>query len=159
VGAVDVTLVSLEVVGFLVPLRHRAVTIGDLGPLQLRQLCVEMFGPHVNPNQAAVKGCRVSRDVNLVFEVAFGGFGRHVDAVAVDVEFPAVIDTANAALLVASEVERGAAVGAVRLDDPDFVIRVAKGDQILTEQAQAHGRAIRFGQLVGQHRRQPESPE
>ena len=116
-----------------------------------------MFGTHVNPDQPAVDGRGVSRDANLVFEVAFGRFGRHVDAVAVDVEFPAVIDTANAALLVASEVERCAAVRAVRLDHSDFVIRVAKGDQILTEQAQAHGRAIRLGQLVGQHRRQPES--
>jgi hypothetical protein len=97
--------------------------------------------------------------VNLVFEVAFGGFGRHLDAVAVDIEFPAMIDAANAALLVAPEVERGAAVRAVRLDDANFVIGVAKGDQILAEQAQTHGRAIRMGQLVRQHRRQPESPE
>ena len=40
---------------------------------------------------------------------------------------------------------------AVSLDDADFFIGVAKGDQILTEQA--HGRAIRMGNLVGQHRR------
>jgi hypothetical protein len=51
------------------------------------------------------------------------------------------------------------AARAVRLDHSDFVIRVAKGDQILTEQAQAHGRAIRLGQLVGQQRGQPESPK
>ena len=35
VGAVDVTLIPLEVVGLLEPLRHRAVAIGDVGPLQL----------------------------------------------------------------------------------------------------------------------------
>ena len=81
-----------------------------------------MLGPHVDPNQAAVDGRRISREVNLVFEVALGGFGRHVDAVAVDIKFPAMIDTANAALLVASEVEGGAAVRAVSLDDRDFVI-------------------------------------
>jgi hypothetical protein len=70
-----------------------------------------------------------------------------------------VINAANTALLVTPEVEGGAAVRAVSLDDPDFVIRVAKGDQILTEQAQAHGWAIRLGQLAGQHRGQPESPK
>ena len=98
------------------------MAVADSGPLQLRQLCAEMFGSHVNPDQAAVDGRRVSRDVNLVFEVAFGRFGRHVDAVAVDIEFPAVIDAANAALLVAPEVERGAAVRAVSFDDADFII-------------------------------------
>jgi len=118
----------------------------------LRQLCVEMLGPHVNPNQAAVDGHRVSRDVNFVFEVAFGGLGRHVNAVAIDIKFPTMIDAANATLLVAPKIERRAAVRAVSLNDADLIIRVAKGDQILTEQAQAHGRAIRMGQLLGQHR-------
>ena len=69
-----------------------------------------------------MEGGRVSRDVDLVFEVALGGFGWHVDAVAGDVKFPAMVDAANAALLVAPEVERGATVGAVRFDDSDFAI-------------------------------------
>jgi hypothetical protein len=45
----------------------------------------------------------------------------------------------------------------MRFDDADFAIGVAKGDQILAEQAQAHGRAIRMRQLVRQHRGQPEA--
>jgi hypothetical protein len=116
-----------------------------------------MSRPHVNPDQAAVDGRRIRRNPNLVFEVAFGRLGRHVDAVAVDVEFPAMVDAANAALLIATEVKRGAAVRTVSLDDADFVVGVAKGDQILAEQAQANGRAIWIGQLVTQHRGQPEA--
>src|SRR5262249_22938045 len=52
----------------------------------------------------------VSRDVDLLFKVALGRFGRHVDAVAGDIKFPAVVDAADAALFVASEVEGGAAM-------------------------------------------------
>jgi hypothetical protein len=91
-----------------------------------------MFGPHINPDQAAVEGCRISRDVDLLFKAALGRFGRHVDAVAGDIKFPAVVDAADAALFVASEVEGGAAMRAVSLDDANFAIGIAKGDQILT---------------------------
>ena len=95
--------------------------------------------------------------MDLVFEVALGRLGGHVDAIAVDVEFPTMVDAANAALFIAPEVERRATVRAVRLQDADLATGVAKRDQVLAEQTQAHRRTIRLGQFLWQHRGQPEA--
>src|SRR5690348_12741756 len=114
-----------------------------------------MSGPHVNPDQAAVNGRRIRRILSL--KLLSGGSDGMSTQLPSDVEFPAMVDAANAALLIATEVKRGAAVRTVSLDDADFVVGVAKGDQILAEQAQANGRAIWIGQLVTQHRGQPEA--
>ena len=67
----------------------------------------------------------------LGVEVGIGG--RHVDAGAVDVELPAVIDAADAAFLVAAEPEIGAAMRAVLVDDADPAAAVAEGQQFLAQ--------------------------
>src|SRR5204862_7683371 len=85
--------------------------------------------------------------------------GRNLDALAGDVICPAVIRTAQAALLVAAEPERHAAVGAELVDQPETVPGVAKCDEALREQLDPHRRAIRLGQLLGEQRRQPVAPE
>ena len=81
-----------------------------------------------------------------------GRLARQVDAVAVGVEFPAVIDAAQAAFLVAAEEQRRAAMRAIRVDQADTPLRVAEGDQVLAEQAHAHRRAVALRQLRGQRR-------
>src|SRR6185437_11721726 len=77
-----------------------------------------------------------------------------IDAVTVDVVFPAVIDTANAAFLIAAEEERGAAMRAAMIHDADAASRVAEGDQLFTEEHEAHRVAI-GDELTGFERRQP----
>src|SRR5579862_8682370 len=79
---------------------------------------------------------------------------RGVDAVAVDVVFPAVIDAADAVFLVAPQKQRGAAMRAAVVHDPDPARTVAERDQLLAEQKQANWRAIRL-QLRRHRRRQP----
>ena len=63
---------------------------------------------------------------------------HHVHAAAVDVELPAVVDAAQPALLVAAEEERGAAVRAELVEQPDPALRVAEGHQVLAQQLHAH---------------------
>ena len=59
-----------------------------------------------------------------------------------DVVFPAVVDAAQAALLVAAEEQRGAAVRAAMVHDADPAGAVAEGDQLFPEQHQANRRAV-----------------
>src|SRR4029450_2720652 len=58
-------------------------------------------------------------------------------------------------LLVASEEERRAPVRAVGRHQSDGALRVAEGDQVLTEQAHLLGLTVGFGQLPGGKGRQP----
>jgi hypothetical protein len=53
-----------------------------------------------------------------------------------------VIDAAQAAFLVASEEQRGAAMRAAMLHDADPAIGVAEGDELLAEQQQPHRLAV-----------------
>ena len=69
---------------------------------------------------------------------------QHVDAVAVDVELPAVIDAAQPAFLVAPEEQRGAAMRAVFVDQTDAALAVAERHEVLAEQPDAHRRTIRL---------------
>jgi hypothetical protein len=92
-----------------------------------------------------------------VFEILVGRQARHIHAIARHIELPAVIDAAQAALLVAAEKQRRAAVRTAMVHDADAAIRVAEGNQFFAEQHQAHWRAIPF-QLGRLGRRHPVAP-
>src|SRR5439155_16635571 len=82
-----------------------------------------------------------------------------VDALPGDVVFPAVIRAAQAAVLVAAEPERHAAMRAELLHQADAAFAVAPGDERLAEELDAHRRAVGLGYITRQHRRQPVAPE
>ena len=77
--------------------------------------------------------------MTLVLKVGLGGLVGHVDAVAVDVELPAVVDAAQAGFFVAAEEQGRAAVRAVVLDQADLAVGVAEGDELLAEEQDPHG--------------------
>src|ERR1700675_1185283 len=95
----------------------------------------------------------VGPGLHLVLEILVRRHARHVDAVARDVEFPAVIDAADSALLVASQKQRGAAVRAAMVHHADPACAVTKRDQLLAEQHQPDRRtvALKFGGLRGRN--------
>jgi hypothetical protein len=62
----------------------------------------------------------------------------------VHVELPAVVDTAQAALFVATEEHPCAAVGAEGVHNPDLALGVAEGHKVFTEHPQAYRRPIRL---------------
>ena len=59
------------------------------------------------------------------------------------IEFPAVIDAAQAAFLVAAEEQRRAAMRTIGIDQTNLALAVAEGDQVFAEQPHAQRRAIR----------------
>ena len=97
--------------------------------------------------------------LDLPGEAAFLGLGGHLDALAGHVELPAVIGAAQAALLVAAEPQRDAAMGAELVDQAVAAAAVAERDQPLGQQLHPHRRAVVLGQLLGQQRRHPVAAE
>src|SRR5205823_9522915 len=66
-------------------------------------------------------------------------------------ELPAVVHATQAALFVTREEQRGAAVWAVVLEQPDLALRVAEGDQLFAEQQDTHRVAVGSWQLAREH--------
>ena len=82
------------------------------------------------------------------------GLGRHIEHVAVHIEFPAVIEAAQAAFLVAREEQRDAAMRAELFEQPDLAPAVAEDDQILAHEPHAPRRGVGLD-LLAQRRGDP----
>ena len=85
--------------------------------------------------------------MDVLLELMLRRLVELIDAIAFDVEFPAVIDAAQPAFLVAPEIQRDAAVRAEFVDQTDAALAVAERDEVLAEQLDAHRRAVRLGDL------------
>src|SRR5262249_61265894 len=109
---------------------------------------------HVDPDQAGTLDGAVGLGLDFLLEALVLGHVRHVEAVAGDVELPAVIDAAQPALLVAAEEQRGATVRAAMVDHADAALAVAEGHKLLAQQHQADRRAV-AAYLPRPHRRDP----
>jgi hypothetical protein len=83
-------------------------------------------------------------------DAAVGGLGRHFHHVAFDVEFPAVIEAAQPAFLIAPEDQRGTPVRAIFVEHPDAAAAVAEHHQILAQQAHLDRRAVGLAHLLRQ---------
>ena len=88
----------------------------------------------------------------------FGRIGQ-IDAIAINVELPTVIDTAEAALLIAAPEQVRAPVRAVGIQNADAAMTVPERNQIFAKDAQSDRRSVRFRHLGGQHHRQPKTPK
>src|SRR5439155_18097574 len=85
--------------------------------------------------------------------------GGQVDALAVHIVLPPVVRTAQPALLVAAEPQRHAAVGAEFIDQAESSLRITEGDQLLSQQFHANGRAVALRQLPVEQCGYPVAPE
>ena len=157
-GGVDVALKALHPVALAQDGGDGVLAVGAHVGLEVRQGRELRAGAHVGPDDAVALLAGVGRDLHLVLEVGLGGLGGHVDAVAADVVLPAVVDAADAGLLVATEEEAGAPVGAVVVDEADGAGGVAEGDEVLAEQADADGVGVGAWELAGHEGRDPVLP-
>jgi hypothetical protein len=99
----------------------------------------------------------VGGGLDFVLEGHSLGRVRQIGAATVDVEFPAVINAAEAVVLVAAKEEVGAAVRTVGFEDADAAAGVFEADEIFAKDSKANGSAIRRGQFLGKQDRQPEA--
>ena len=112
---------------------------------------------HIDPDEAVLLGGEIGLGAHLVLEILVRRHVGHLETVAIDVVFPAVIDAAQTVLLVAPVEEGGAAMRAAVVEHADPAGAVAKRHQLLAEQHEADGRAVghEFG---GKRRRNPVLP-
>ena len=96
---------------------------------------------HIGPYRAAFFLHRIGLHRHGIAELAL--LGRLVDALAVHVEQPAVIEAANAAVLDSAIAEIGAAMRAVALDQAKTILVVAEQDQVFAHDADRQGIAAR----------------
>jgi hypothetical protein len=83
---------------------------------------------------------------------------RLFEAVALPVEKPAVVETTETAVLYPSVAQVGTPVGAMKTEQSEITVVVAKQDEILAQDSNRHRRAI-GRQLFEQGYRLPVSPE
>ena len=156
---VDVALERLHPVAFLHPQGHMHLLGRDEVPFEIGQRRqVLLFRAHVGPNDAVALAARISLEPDIVLETAAGRLGGHVRHAPGDIKFPAVIDTAQPALLVAGECQRRAPMRTSVVKEADRIVRGPKGDEIFAKQSNALWAAIRH-QILRQQEGDPEQPE
>ena len=152
---IEVAFERLGVIAFQELLGHDLVLGRHLGEAELGARRRLGLSAPVGPDHAVRLEAAIRLGAHLGADVAIAGHVRRLEAAAVGVELPAVIDAAQAAVFVAREIERRAAMRAVRAEQADLALRVAEGDQILAEQAHAKRRPVALGEFGGQQRRLP----
>ena len=105
--------------------------------------------PHIGPDQSTKLDAWIGLDLDARLQRCACGLGGHVDAIAVSVEFPAVIDAAHAAFLVAAKEHRRAAVRAIGIHKADVAVAVTECDQVFAQQAHAQRLAIALRHFAG----------
>ena len=86
--------------------------------------------PHISPNDSALLESWIGADFHFRLKCRSGRLRRHVDTVAILVEFPAVIDTAQSAFFIAREKKRRTAVRTIGLDETHMSFGIAEGDEV-----------------------------
>ncbi len=156
VRRVDRAFEALDPVAVLPLLGDEAGRGGHQPQFELGQFRHQLARAHIDPDHVGPFARRVGQQLDRVFVGRLRRRGRQIDAVAVDIELPAVEGAAQAALFVAAVVEVGAAMRAVRLDDADPPVGLAEGQQILAHDADLLGRTVSLRQLLREERRHPE---
>ena len=111
---------------------------------------------HPQPHEPAGFPGGVGFQLGLGLErLARIGLARHIHHIAVHVEFPAVIETAQTAILVPAEGERRTAMAAEFIDRAETALCIAEHDQVFTQQAHTGRFTIAFGHFFRHAGRNP----
>ena len=114
-----------------------------------------LFRSKPRPHEAAGFAHRIRPLLERAFERRTIGLRGHLEDVALDVEFPAVIQAAQAAFLIAAEGERRAAMRAVLVEHAELAVAVAEDDQVFAHEPRLHRRAVLLRDFLRQADRQP----
>ena len=159
VRGVDAAFEALHPVAVLPLLGDVAMARRHEPELDLRQLRHVFLRAHIDPDQVGPFAHRIGEQLDRVLVRGLRRRGRQVDAVAVDIELPAVEGAAQPAILVASVIEIGAAMRTMRLDDADLSVGVAKGQQLLAQDLDLLRGPVALRQFFRQQRRHPEAAQ
>src|SRR5690242_17019246 len=101
VYGIDATFKALQPVALLPDLGEGAMLRWCLCPAEEGWLRPQVRGAHIRPDDAPGFVGWIGSDAHTVAKVALGRLRWHVHALAVHIELPAVINTADAVFLIA----------------------------------------------------------
>src|SRR5262249_32140875 len=114
----------------------------------------EFRRPHIGEDETVQLAHRIGALAEILADAAGRGLGRRFKDRAVDIVEPAVIAAANAALGRNAELQRGAAMGAVLVQEAEPAALIAEEHQLL---AQKLHQLRRLTELRAQQKRMPEA--
>src|SRR5256714_3001955 len=155
---VDAALQCLQPVAFLDDLADMAAFCRNLRPGKFGRGRHLVGRAEIGPDEATELDRRIGSDVDVLLELVLRRLIELVEAIAFDVELPAVIDAPETTFLVASEEQRHPAMRAEFVDQTDPAVAVAERDEILAEQSDAGRRTVRLGDLRRQAGGGPKTP-
>ena len=91
---VDAAFEGLKVIGLLQTLDDELMIRRHLRDRQARQVGHALFRTHIRPNNAARFAQRISSQLYFLFEAGLWRFRRQVNAFAIDIIFPAMVNAA-----------------------------------------------------------------
>src|SRR5215211_5490168 len=121
-AGIEAAFEPLQPVALLDMPRGVAVGLGDACPFEIGEFGLVLRRSHIGPHHATTLETRIGRGLNACLQIVVARLARQVDAVALDIEFPAVIDAAQPALLIAPEEQRGGAVRALLAKKADAAL-------------------------------------
>src|SRR6201998_502989 len=90
--------------------------------------------PHVRPDHPVSLLAGISLDANVVLEATSNRFSRHLRHGARYIEFPAMIDASQPAILVATEDQRRTPMRTGLVDQPNATSGIPERHQIFAQQ-------------------------
>ena len=138
VGRIGGAFEPLQPIAFLHHPEGHAVFFGSSHELEIGDQRRGALA-HIAPNDAAFVFNRIGGVAHFLAEFFVLGLGRLIQAVAFDIEQPAVIEAANAAVFDAAIGEIGAPMRAMEAGEAKPVLVIAKQHQLLGQNFDRHG--------------------
>ena len=132
------------------------LVVGLVDRIEQREGRPRLGRPEVGEHQAAVLVHRVGAMEEVSGDAAGRRLAGGLQDRAVDVVEPAVVAAADPGLADDAELERGAAMAAMRVQQPEASAAIAEQHQLLAEDAQRQRQVL---DLPGHRHREPEAPE
>src|SRR2546428_13352751 len=101
--AVPTAFQAREIIALLEDVRRAPLRLGNARPLKVGKGRNVRCWTHVGPDHTAGLADWIAGLADLVFEVAVHRLGGLIEAATFDVVFPAMVETAESAFLVASQ--------------------------------------------------------
>ena len=124
--------------------------------VELRE-CRRLAGPEIRKQDAALFDDRVGSLFDVGAQIAVVGLRRRLQALAVDVEQPAVKGAAQPAVFQPPVGQVGAAMRTMTADQPVTALVVLEGDEILTQEPDRLYRTV-AGEFIHERGRLPVMP-
>jgi hypothetical protein len=124
------------------------MTVRVVKDLEAQKRRLEILRAHIRPDGATAIYRWVSRDFDLVLKVALGWLRGHIDAITINIELPAVVHAAQAALFIAAEEKACTPVRAIVINEAYVTVGVTERYQLFAQQLGANGWAIWFREFL-----------